>query len=183
MLPAGAHIPNRCTRDDRQKLHIVYSGNMNDRIDWALLKKLGEVTLPVRIHLVGSCQDAQAEMIDILKSERFVYHGPRREKDLLRLLCKSDIAVLPHLADDCSEFMNPIKVSMFACLGLPCISTRIAGVDFSRAGVLEAATHDEFVRILTETGAEILKKNMPVRTLKQVGDFSKYIALINEMMP
>ena len=183
MLPAGAHIPNRCTRDGRQLLNIVYSGNMNDRIDWALLKKLDTLSLPVRYHLVGTCQGVQAEMIDILGSEKFVYHGPKREIDLLRLLCKSDMAILPHLADDCSSYMNPIKVSMFACLGLPCISTQIAGVDFSRTGIFEASTHEEFIRILTETGAEILKKNTSRMTLKQVGDFSKYIALISELMP
>lgn len=128
--------------------NILYSGNMNDRIDWSLLKQLHDSTHEnIRIHLIGSADKAPNELTELLEAgHKFVYHGPMREIDLLNFSRSCDLAIMPHTADKYSTFMNPMKINMYSAIGLRCISTDIPGIDTESTLLTICKTKEEFIQ-------------------------------------
>jgi hypothetical protein len=128
--------------------HLLYSGNMNDRINWNLIYSLHNATdTNVIIHLVGSA-DKVADRINYTLSHypRFVYHGPMREIELLAFAQTCDLAIMPHCHDQFSSYMNPLKLHMYAALQLHCISTNVPGIDPNADHLTVCNTDDEFVK-------------------------------------
>lgn len=128
--------------------NILYSGNMNDRIDWNLLKQLHDSTQDnIRIHLIGSADKAPNELTELLETgHKFVYHGPMREIDLLNFSRSCDLAIMPHTADKYSTFMNPMKINMYGAIGLRCISTDIPGIDDESPLLAICKTKEDFIQ-------------------------------------
>lgn len=109
-------------------LHLVYSGNMNDRIDWGLLHAI--CALPqTTLHLIGVCSRRQDDLFALLKHPAAVYHGALDELRTLELVRRMDAAIVPHEDNYCSMFMNPMKIHMYAALGIPVLCAAIAGVE------------------------------------------------------
>lgn len=145
-LPADFKTKTRIGK--KKVFDILYSGNMNDRIDWNLLKAIHTATSDsTRIHLVGSADRMLDMMTDVIEHfPKFIYHGPMRECDLLRFSSNCDLAVMPHMVDEFSTFMNPMKLHMYTALGLHCISTDVPGIDGSNKHVTICKSHEEFLR-------------------------------------
>lgn len=126
--------------------HIFYSGNMNDRLDWPLLQALA--ALPdVQLHLAGTAQRVRAKL-DALITQGAIYHGVTQEQETLALLSFMDAAIIPHVLDEVSRFMNPIKAGMYRAAGLPVLcpsSLGLAGNDLlgytDTAHCLEIVSH------------------------------------------
>ena len=129
------------------EFNIVYSGNMNDRINWELIKKLHDATdNNINIHLIGSADIAIDNINRLIEcSERFVFHGPMRENDLLSFLQTCDLAIMPHIHDSCSTFMNPLKLHMYAALGLHCVTTFVPGIDSSLDHITISKNDSDFI--------------------------------------
>lgn len=164
---------------EKVTLDVVYSGNMNDRFDWDTVARIaGETSMPVTIHLAGNCQRALEKMTILLEHENIVYHGPLREKELIKLLMTCDLAIMPHIHDEHSGFMNPMKINMFRMLGLPCVASLVPGVDASYGGVYSAKNSDDFVQVVEVVGKNILEGELSdVRIVE--ADLSKdYIELV-----
>lgn len=128
-------------------LNILYSGNMNDRIDWQLLKSLHDNAAEnVRINLVGTLDQASGELVLLLEAgHKFIYHGPMRERDLLKFASTCNLAIMPHTMDKHSTFMNPMKLNMYSTLGLRCVSTNIPGVDKENPYLTICTNTQEFI--------------------------------------
>lgn len=128
-------------------LNILYSGNMNDRIDWQLLKSLHDNTAEnVRINLIGTLDQASNELIALLEAgHKFIYHGPMRERDLLKFASTCNLAIMPHTIDKHSTFMNPMKLNMYSTLGLCCVSTNIPGIDKENPYLTICTNTQEFI--------------------------------------
>lgn len=132
--------------------HVVYSGNMSDRVDWGLVKRLAAHPLRPWVHLVGSALRVRPALLRrVLSQDRLVYHGPLNEVDTLALLARATVGILPHEHDQVSRFMNPLKVSMYRAVGLPVVATQVPGVNEEH--VVLARTHREF----TESVAGFLR--------------------------
>lgn len=140
---------NTVTSSDKSAkpvIDIVYSGNMNDRFDWDTVARIPkEVDVPVMIHLIGNCQRALDKMAYILDDPSIIYHGPMREADLLEFLKRCDLAIMPHVRDEHSGFMNPMKVNMYQAIGLPCVASAMPGVDFKGLHIFESHSSDVFI--------------------------------------
>lgn len=127
-------------------IDIVYSGNMNDRFDWDTISRIPkEIYKPVRVHLIGNCQRALDKMNLILDDPSIIYHGPMREHDLLTFMENCDIAIMPHIHDKHSGFMNPMKVNMYSSLNIPSIVSAMPGVDFTNNDYIQAIDSDDFI--------------------------------------
>lgn len=123
VVPAARPLPG-------PERHIFYSGNMNDRLDWPLLQAVA-VQPGVRLHLAGTAQRARAAL-DALIARGVIYHGVTEERETLAILSRMDAAIVPHVLDDISMFMNPIKIGMYRAAGLPILCPsrlRLAGDD------------------------------------------------------
>lgn len=130
----------------KKPIQIVYSGNMNDRFDWDTVARLTkEINVPIEINLIGNCQRAMDKMTYILNDPSIIYHGPMRELELLELMKNCDLAIMPHIHDKHSGFMNPMKINMYREIGLPCVASSMPGVDFTCPNVFEALDSDDFL--------------------------------------
>jgi glycosyltransferase involved in cell wall biosynthesis len=127
-VPTGFTVPElNCTGD---RFNIFYTGNMNDRIDWSLLAEIAALHDRVRLHLVGEARRSFDQLAELLETKpNVVFHGVKNERMSLHMLSQADLAVIPHLVDKVSKFMNPMKVHMYAALGLPTISTDVPGIE------------------------------------------------------
>lgn len=112
--PPGISLRSQPFQDGAR--HIVYSGNMNDRIDWGLLEAVA--TLPrTKLHLAG-CAARQNDMLKHILKKGAIYHGVLQEEATLALLERMDAAIVPHLRDRLSMYMNPMKLEMYRMAGL-----------------------------------------------------------------
>lgn len=126
-LPADFIMPPR----DHGKKHynIFYTGNMNDRVDWALFGDIAALDDRVRIHLVGEAGRSFEQLASLLETHpNTIFHGVKNERMTLQMLCQADLTIMPHLEDDVSKFMNPLKVHMYAALGLHTVASDIPGI-------------------------------------------------------
>ncbi|MEH7830336.1 glycosyltransferase [Gemmobacter denitrificans] len=126
-LPAGVRTAPEPDRP-QDGLHLLYSGNMNDRIDWDLMARIAALSPALRLHLVGTAARSIGPLLALLESPNVIYHGPLDETQVLALIRHIDLAIMPHLVDEASAYMNPLKVHMFAAMGLPVLATQVPGL-------------------------------------------------------
>lgn len=107
---------------------LIYSGNMNDRVDWRLLESISDIGPDVTLHLVGLARRSIDKLAGLTDRENVVYWGPLPEDKVARLMSISDAGIVPHLQDHVSTFMNPLKVYMYKAHGLPVIATNVPGI-------------------------------------------------------
>lgn len=115
-LPDGFVYRRRPLQDNL--VHLWYSGNMNDRLDWELLHRLAQLPR-LRLHLAGTASRRSDELDALLAYRSVIYHGVTSERETLALLQSMDAAIVPHLVDRVSRYMDPLKIRMYAAVGLP----------------------------------------------------------------
>jgi len=145
-----------------KEINLIYSGNMNDRIDWELLKQICQLLAKHKghLHIAGSTIRRAAEMQGLLNEPNCVYHGVVREEQLLRLLQHIDFAVIPHIEDKISKFMDPIKLKMYAKLGIPSLTTKLPGLTADDPLLIVAESRRDFLDKLNN----MLNKNALLST-------------------
>lgn len=188
LIPNWYSLPNSFNvspkQVNKQTFDIIYSGNMNDRIDWDLLVDL-EKEMPnhVRIHLIGSADRVLDKLENLLsKSSRFIYHGPLRERQLLAHLANSDLTIMPHTLDRHSHYMNPLKLSMYKSLGLHCITTAVDGIEVSETSVTRCSTSKEFInQVLVRVTSP--SRSVPSNPTSFNSYFDEYLSVIEGCLP
>ncbi len=187
-LPPGLNLtaksPVKEPLAGEEYVDIVYSGNMNDRFDWDLVARLSdEIEASITIHLIGNCQRVKDKMTLLLERKNITYHGPMREKALLEFMSGCDLAIMPHIKDEHSGFMNPMKVNMFRHIGLPCVASDMPGVDFDIDGLVQAKSQSEFIQHVDNEIKKILEgQKMAVKNDQFFSPYGqRYIDLINEV--
>lgn len=124
--------PDELEPEDRLNLgslNVIYSGNMNDRMDWLLLQLVVQSRPDVTFHLVGTSSMERPETIALCGLPNVIFHGALQERETLRLLRAMDLAIMPHSIDQVSKFMNPLKVQMYRAVGIRVLSTKVPGLD------------------------------------------------------
>ncbi|WP_429040250.1 glycosyltransferase [Aeromonas media] len=178
ILPLNYQPKTREYNNTKDVIDIVYSGNMNDRFDWDTISRIPkEIDKPVRVHLIGNCQRALDKMSIVLDDPSIFYHGPMRELELLEFMEECDLAIMPHIHDEHSGFMNPMKINMYSALGIPSLATTMPGVDFSQNGLTQAVSSDDFIEKLNEITIHDINKPSSIRTGESCYS-SEYISLI-----
>ena len=152
-LPAGVQQASTRPVGRARRPVIVYSGNMNDRVDWTAMDELAEQIPEADLMLVGSAARAGEELSRLLMHRNVSYAGACDERDTLHVLRGADVAVMPHVTNDVSSFMNPLKLKMYAAVGLPTIALPTPGLA-PDGGLLRVATRQQFVETVRKVLAE-----------------------------
>jgi glycosyltransferase involved in cell wall biosynthesis len=157
--------------------NILYSGNMNDRIDWMLIRKIAEFRAEVTLHLVGSANITNPHFAHLLSMSNVVCHGPLNERQTFSLLKMVDVAVMPHEVDEISVYMNPLKVHMYAAAGVPAVATSVPGIEPSK-WLHVASDHDHFLRLLGQLASSKVTKSA---TPEEAASVQAYVKLIDSL--
>jgi glycosyltransferase involved in cell wall biosynthesis len=160
---------------------VGYVGNLSSRIDVDLLELLATSRPHWNIVLVGSAHAGHA-VLRLQSQSNVSLLGPRPFDTVKHYVRAFDVGIIPHLNDDMTSAMHPLKAFVYCALGVPVVSTDIANLGELRPFISVAVGHEDFVakvdaalvdgiRPLEREGAqEVLRRNSwQVRTEKVVG--------------
>ena len=108
---------------------IGYVGNLSARIDLALLDDDRRAPAPHwQFVFVGSAHFDQSILrLDALPNVHFVGVKPYEEAQAVRR-ATSTSALIPHLDNEMTRSMNPLKAYVYLAAGVPVVSTPIANL-------------------------------------------------------
>ncbi len=124
---------------------IGYVGNLEAvRMDVDLVASIAAERPDWQFVFIGSAQ--RGEPLRAIGQRPNVHLlGVRRYQDAQRFIRHFDVAIIPHLDNDLTRHMNPLKLYVYFSLGVPIVATPIANTgtigEFARIG----RTADEFV--------------------------------------
>ena len=149
---------------------IGYVGNLSSRIDIPLLEHVATKRPDWNIVLIGSTHGAQ----DILKLESYKnihFFGVKKYNVVRQYIGNFDVAIIPHLNNELSRSMNPLKAFVYCSMNVPVVSTEIHNLDELLDLVYVSRDKNEFIekielalakgksQYLSEEQIILLKKN------------------------
>ena len=106
---------------------LAYVGNLSARIDIGLLESVVAARPEWTLVLVGSAHlDRSILELDRLPNVRFLGVTPYAE--VRRLLEHVDVGLIPHVDNEMTRAMNPLKAFVYASAGVPIVATPVANL-------------------------------------------------------
>jgi glycosyltransferase involved in cell wall biosynthesis len=135
VVPNGLELPDpRAATGPRPKALagisgpiVAYVGNLSARLDLPLIEALARARPAWTFAFVGSAHVDRAILaLDALPNVRFLGVKPYAEvRDLLRHV---DVGLIPHVDNEMTRAMNPLKAFVYASAGLPVVATPVANL-------------------------------------------------------
>ncbi len=151
LLMDEARTWRRPARLKRMKGPIVgYVGNLDsDRLDVDLVERVATAHPEWNVVLIGSLHRCAHE--ETLRSHANVsLLGVVPYSESVRYIACFDASIVPHLDNELTRHMNPLKLFVYFSLGVPVVSMNLRGLDCFQDLTRIAGSHDEFVRQLEE---------------------------------
>jgi glycosyltransferase involved in cell wall biosynthesis len=127
---------------------IGYVGNLRDRVDIDLIKKVADANPDKSVVLIGSAHNfPKARLLDECPNVHFL--GVRPYDEAVRFIRHFDLAMMPHVANEVSNNMNPLKLYLYFCLHVPIITTAVANIEEIAPYSIVADGHEDFLEKLT----------------------------------
>lgn len=160
VVPNGCELPDGGPRGPRPpELRglsgpiIGYVGNLSSRIDLDLLDTIARSHPDWNLVLIGSAHlDQSILRLDSRPNVHFL--GVKPYEETKHLVEHFDVALIPHLDNEMTRSMNPLKAFVYCAAGVPVVSTPIAGLDELAAAITIASGTDEFVAAIERHLAE-----------------------------
>jgi hypothetical protein len=122
---------------------IGYVGNLSQRLDITLLEKLLRAHPTWQFVFVGSAHWGQSILrLESEPNAHFV--GVKPYEETLRFVEHFDVALIPHVDNEMTRSMNPLKAYVYCSTGVPIVSTPIANLGQLASMVTIARDPDEF---------------------------------------
>ena len=127
------------------------------RADLNLIKYVAERNPEVTLAFVGPIENK--EYLDSYFPSNVHLLGIKPKNKIKQYLYSFDIAMVPHLVNELTEGMDPLKIYEYLAVGLPIISTSVQGVGKFKELIYIANTPEEFSLYINE----VLKENPALR--------------------
>jgi hypothetical protein len=106
---------------------IGYVGNLSSRIDIPLLETLARDHPAWQFVFVGSAHlDRSIMRLESIPNVHFV--GVKPYEETLKFIQHFDVALIPHIDNEMTRSMNPLKAFVYCSTGVPVVSTPIANL-------------------------------------------------------
>lgn len=122
---------------------IGYVGNLESKIDIALIEKIAKRFTDSLVVLAGSTHTNPA-IKDLAKMSNIRLFGVVEYKYVGAVIKHFDVAIVPHLKTDLTATMNPLKVFVYIANKVRVVSTDIPNIVSSDL-ILISKTHNEFL--------------------------------------
>ncbi|WP_192349423.1 glycosyltransferase [Algoriphagus sp. Y33] len=128
---------------------IGYTGNICQRIDYVLLKKIAEAHPDKTLVLVGPREDKIYTDINLDRIPNLLFTGPRKLEELPRYLRYFDCAIIPFLINEFTRSIYPLKINEYLAAGRAVVTTDFSPdiIDFSEHIYL-ATDHRKFLKLI-----------------------------------
>jgi glycosyltransferase involved in cell wall biosynthesis len=123
---------------------VGYIGNLRERIDWELLRRMAEERPSWSLVMAGPVDEPR--MPDWAKDCRNLFlPGPVPYQESRSWISAFDVAIIPHLRSSMTESMNPLKLYNYLAAGAPVVSTPVENIDEVADLIAVGGSHDEFI--------------------------------------
>ena len=106
---------------------IGYIGNLSQRIDIPLLRTLARDNRAWQFVMVGSAHGNRS-ILRLSQEPNVHFVGVKPYDEALRFLRHFDVALIPHVDNEMTRSMNPLKAFVYCANGVPVVSTPVANV-------------------------------------------------------
>ena len=124
---------------------VGYVGNLDTaRIDVDLLTEVAAARPDWNFVFIGSMhKGTEIRRLSGCRNVKFL--GVRVHSEAIRFIRFFDVAIIPHLDNDLTRNMNPLKLYVYFSLHVPVVTTPIANIDDFAEFVRVGSTTEEFV--------------------------------------
>jgi hypothetical protein len=136
---------------------IGFVGNLESKIDIALLQKVAERFRDCQVVLLGSTH-ANPGVFDLSRNPNVRMPGVVPYPELDAWLRKFDVGLVPHLVTGLTRSMNPQKIYAYLSSGVSVVSTDISNIPRDTELVKIAASHEQF---LDDVAAALQRGRLP----------------------
>ena len=124
---------------------IGYVGNLDiARIDLGLLTEVATQRPDWNLAFIGSTH-RNKDILELDKFRNVHFLGVRPYGEAVRYIRHFDVAMVPHLDNELTRHMNPLKLYVYFSMYLPIVTTPIANIDKLDQFVQVARTPKEFI--------------------------------------
>jgi glycosyltransferase involved in cell wall biosynthesis len=133
VVPNGLELPNGRRPVRPRELRaldgpiIGYAGNLSQRLDVDLLEALVDARPEWQFVFVGSAHHDKT-VLRLSSSPNVCFVGPRRYDEALGFIHHFDVALIPHVDNEMTRSMSPLKAFVYCAAGVPVVSTPIANL-------------------------------------------------------
>jgi teichuronic acid biosynthesis glycosyltransferase TuaH len=141
-LPAGKKI-------------ICYTGNICQRLDYELLKKIAVAHSDKVLLMVGPLARNDYETSGLNKLPNVIFTGPKKIEELPGYLKYSHCSIIPFLCNQLTRSIYPLKINEYLSAGKPVVTTTFSEdiLSFKSIAYL-AENHEHFIRQIDKAIAE-----------------------------
>ena len=124
---------------------VGYVGNLSSRIDIELLEYVAVSRPDWNLVLIGSTHLSKEILkLDVYDNVHFL--GVKKYHEAQQYIRNFDVAMIPHLNNEMTQCMNPLKAFVYFSLNVPIISTEIENLGEMRELIYVAQNQEDFVR-------------------------------------
>lgn len=123
---------------------VGYVGNLRDRIDFDLIRNMALRHPEWSVVLIGSAHGA-LDVHALAEIPNIRLMGVRPYDEALNYIRNFDVAMMPHISNELTENMNPLKLYVYFALGVPVVTTEVANISDIGPYVSVATSHDDFI--------------------------------------
>ena len=143
---------------DLKRPILGYVGNLRDRVDLELIGALARAKPNASIVLIGSAH-GRPEVLEIGQLPNVHLLGVKPYNESINFIKSFDVALVPHLRNNVSENMNPLKLYVYFALDVPIVTTDVANIGDIARFALVAHSHNEFIAAVEQVLAG--KRKLP----------------------
>jgi glycosyltransferase involved in cell wall biosynthesis len=128
---------------------IGYTGNIESRIDYELLKKIIESHPDKFVVMVGPITNEEHKTIGLTNYPNVITTGSKKIEELPRYLKFFDCAIIPFKKNRLTRSIYPLKINEYLAAGRPVVATDFSEdiVGFGDV-VYIGKTHEEFLQLI-----------------------------------
>lgn len=129
---------------------LVFVGQVDERLDQALLRSLVEALPDCRVVLAGRVK--QGTDVEALRSDpRIHLLGYVPYERLPGVLRAADVCLVPYVVNELTRSCNPLKVFEYLATGKPVVATDLDGLEWCDDVIHVAEDRDDFVAGVQQT--------------------------------
>lgn len=149
----------------RGKQIIGYTGNIESRIDYELLKGVIETNRDKMIVMVGPVTTPEHKTIGLTEYPNVIMTGSKRIDELPAYLQYFDCALIPFKKNTLTRSIYPLKINEYLAAGRPVIATDFSEDIQSFSDVIYVGkNHQEFIDLIPRSIAENNAARVEART-------------------
>lgn len=134
---------------------IGYTGSIEYRSDFELLKKIAEQHYDKILFFVGPIQGDEHKAVGLDKMPNVIFAGPRKITELPNYLQYFDCVIIPFKKNTLTKSIYPLKINEYLAAGKPVIATHFSEDIYTFRDVAYVVdSHEEFLQTINQSIAE-----------------------------